>query len=91
MVVTIQLEGPLAAELQATASARQLSPEELARRLLDDALAQLRETEQRKVLNRRRLALLEKRVSTSLSHSEEEELRRLQEAARCADPSARRA
>ena len=79
MPMTIQLDEELALQLRTMASARRLPAEELARKLLGDALQDLDDHEQWGVLNRRRLTLIDKKCfSLPLSPEEEAELEALQ-------------
>ena len=81
MSITLQLDDELAEELRREASVEQIPPEELARRLVQDALeersAQRRWHEQ----NRRRLELIAQKGCTPLTAAEQEEFARLQEVA----------
>ncbi len=80
MPITIQLNDPLAAQLQEKAAALHLSLEEFTVRLLDGALGELHAADQWAEQNRRRLDLIRKSCTTSLSAQEQEELQGLQEA-----------
>ncbi len=80
MNLTISLDGQQAAQLQSQASARQLSPEQLARDLLREALGRIADEETWGAVNRRRLDLVRKSRSSGLSAAEAEELERLQAA-----------
>jgi len=78
MNLTISLDEKQAAQLQRQASSRQLSPEQFARDLLGDALARSMEEETWGTVNHRRLELLGKSRSSSLSAEEAKELEQLQ-------------
>jgi hypothetical protein len=78
MSLTITLNNPLAEQLQAQATARQLSVEELAVRLLGKALRQLNDTQRWSSQNARRLELLRESKSRSLGPDEQAELQHLQ-------------
>jgi hypothetical protein len=80
MNLTISLDEKQAAQLQRQASSCQLSPEQLARDLLGDALGRIMEEETWGALNRRRVALIGKSRSSGLSVEEAQELEQLQAA-----------
>jgi hypothetical protein len=80
MNLTISLDDNQAAQLQRQASSRQLSPEQLARALLGDALRKSIEEESWGALNRRRLDLIGKNRTSGLSAEEVKELEQLQAA-----------
>src|SRR5205085_6824836 len=80
MNLTISLDEKQAAHLQRQASSRQLSPEQFARDLLGDALGRIVEEETWGAVNRRRLDLIGKSRSASLSAEEAKELEQLQAA-----------
>ena len=78
MTLTIRLNDDLAAELKKQALSSELPAEELAARLLSDALAQLSQNELENANNQRRLALLQKSSRNTLSKAEQTELEALQ-------------
>jgi hypothetical protein len=78
MSVTITLTNPLAEELQAQAAARQLTVEELAVRLLGEAVQQLDNAGRWQAQNARRLALLRKSKMAPLGAEEQAKLQQLQ-------------
>lgn len=78
MDLTIALDEQQTARLQQQAFARRLSPEQLARDLLGDALSRLAEEETWGVINRRRMELIGKSRSMALSAEEAKELEQLQ-------------
>jgi hypothetical protein len=80
MHLTISLDGPLAERLQRRASAKDVSPEEVARELLDRALHRLAEEEAWDLANQRRAELIHKSRSPGLTPEESRELDRLQAA-----------
>jgi hypothetical protein len=80
MNLTISLDEAQAGQLQRQAATRQMAPEELAQSILHEALGKLAEEEQWNVLNRRRVELIRKSRTSGLTASEEEDLRRLQDA-----------
>jgi hypothetical protein len=77
MEVTLQLEDTLAAELRQQASDEHTSVEELAQRLMRDALQERISARRWSAQNRRRLELIARRLTGPLG-AEEEELRQLQ-------------
>ena len=80
MNLTISLDDNQAAQLQRHASSRQLSPEQLARDLLGDALGRIAEEETWGAVNRRRVELIHKSRSSGLSAEEAKQLEQLQAA-----------
>jgi hypothetical protein len=80
MNLTISLDDSQAAHLQKQASSRRLSPEQLARDLLGDALRRIAEEETWGAVNRRRIQLIGKSRSSGLSDEEAKELEQLQAA-----------
>jgi len=87
MNLTIALDEKQAGHLQKQASAHRVSPEEFAGDLLKNALGRLAEEEAWGALNRRRLDLIGKSRSATLSAEEQNELEQLQAAVdRCLEP-----
>jgi hypothetical protein len=80
MPVTIQLNDTLAAQLQEKAAAHRLSLQEFTVNLLDGALGQLDADGEWAVQNQRRLDLIHKSYTSSLSCQEQAELQGLQAA-----------
>lgn len=80
MTLTIHLSDDLIAQLREKALSKHLPAEELAAKLLSNAIAQLDETERKNTQNQRRLALIHKSTSTTLSRAEQAELDSLQSA-----------
>jgi hypothetical protein len=78
MAFTLQLEERLAEELRQEASAEHVSVEELAHRLMRDALQQRVAAKRWRSQNRRRLELIAKKMQTALSAEEQEEFGQLQ-------------
>lgn len=78
MEVTLQLEDTLAAELRQQAADEHTSVEELAQRLMHDALQERTAARRWSTQNRRRLELIAKRLTAPLGADEEEEFRQLQ-------------
>jgi hypothetical protein len=78
MPVTIQLNDALAAQLQKKAAARQVSLDDFTTHLLDGVLGQMDEADQWASKNHRRLDLIRKSTTTSLSSQEQAELQALQ-------------
>jgi hypothetical protein len=78
MNLTIALDEKQATQLQRQASSRHISPEQLARDLLGEALSRIGIEETWGALNRRRSELIHKSRSTSLSADEAKELEQLQ-------------
>ncbi len=78
MEVTLRLEDSLAEELRRQASDEQTSVEELAQRLMRDALQERSAAKRWQVLNRRRLELIAKKLRGPLAAAEEEEFQQLQ-------------
>lgn len=76
MSVTIMLHNTLAAQLQAQATAQNLSVEELALHILSEAVATGEEVEWR-ACNQRRVALIRKQFAEGLQADEAEELQHL--------------
>jgi hypothetical protein len=79
MTITIHLEDGLAEALRREASAERVPPEELGRRLIQDALEQRSAHRRWQDQNRRRLELIAKKQQTPLTPDEQEEFSRLQE------------
>ena len=80
MTLTIHLNDDLIAQLRKKALSKQLPAEELAAKLLGNAIAQLDQTERKSTQNQRRLALIRKSTSATLSRAEQAELDSLQSA-----------
>ena len=78
MSITLNLEDPLAAELRQEASAEHVSPEELAHRLVREALDQRIAARHWQAHNRRRLELIAKKLQSPLTADEMAELGQLQ-------------
>jgi hypothetical protein len=78
MAFTLQLEERLAEELRQEASAEHVSVEELAHRLMRDALQQRVASKSWRSQNRRRQELIAKKMQAALSAEEQEEFRQLQ-------------
>jgi hypothetical protein len=78
MEFTLHVEDALAEELRQEASDEQVSVEELARRLVHDALQQRVASRRWRSRNRRRLELIAKKMEGSLPVAEQEEFHRLQ-------------
>jgi hypothetical protein len=81
MGLTLHLEDTLAEELRQEASQEHVSVEELARRLLRDALRQRLAEKRWRSQNRRRLELAAKKMKGPLPAEEQEEFRQLQDLA----------
>jgi hypothetical protein len=80
MLLTISLDEALAEQLRRRASAKDLSPEQAARELLDDALHRIAEEEAWGLSNQRRAELIQKSRRLGLTAEESRELDRLQAA-----------
>jgi len=80
MQLTISLDESLADQLRRRASAKDLSPEQAARELLDQALHQIVEEEAWRESSQRRAELIQKSRSLGLTVEEGRELDRLQAA-----------
>jgi hypothetical protein len=80
MNLTISLDEPLAARLQQAASARHLTPEQVARELLGCVLDQIADEEAWSQLNRRRGELIAKSRNPGLTEEECADLARVQAA-----------
>jgi hypothetical protein len=78
MGYTLQLEDTLAEDLRQEASNEQVSMEELAHRLMRDALRERIAAKHWRCQNRRRLELIAKKLNAPLDAEEVEELRQLQ-------------
>ena len=78
MGFTLQVQDPLADELRQQASDEHISVEELAHRLMRDALRERTATLQWSSQNRRRLELIARRLKTPLTAEEEMEFQQLQ-------------
>ncbi|MBY0522103.1 MAG: hypothetical protein K2R98_01815 [Gemmataceae bacterium] len=78
MHLTISLDEPLADQLRRQASARDLSPEQTAREILDHALNQIAEKEAQRESSQRRAELIQKSRSPGLTPQESVELDCLQ-------------
>lgn len=63
MTLTIEIDGALASQLQTTAAARQLAPEELARALLGKALQHIDESQRWQAQNQRLIELIKKSLA----------------------------
>lgn len=81
MVVTIEIDAPLASRLQAKAADQKLSPEDYARILLGDVLQQMDDSEAWETQNQRRITLIRKSSIEILTEAEQSELQRLQDIA----------
>lgn len=81
MSLTITVADPLAKRLQSRAETERVSVDELASRFLQNGVQSPLEPEHWRTVNRRRLALIEKRFATGLTDDEAAELQRLQELA----------
>lgn len=80
MNLTISLDEAQAAQLQGQASARRVSPEQLAGDLLREALERIEDEQRWGERNRRRVELIRRSHDVGLTSEEEEELDRLQAA-----------
>jgi hypothetical protein len=78
MGFTLHLEDRLAEELRQEASAEHVSVEELAHRLMRDALQQRVAAKRWRSENRRRLELIARKMQAALSAEEQEEFHQLQ-------------
>jgi hypothetical protein len=78
MTLTITLDEAVTVQLRQHAAARQVSVEECATQLLSEAVAQLADTTRWQQYNQRRVALIHKSATTSLSREEASELEALQ-------------
>ncbi len=78
MGITLHLEDALAEELRQEATDERISPEELARQLVRDALQQRVAAKRWHARNRRRLDLIAQRMHRPLSPQEQDELNQLQ-------------
>jgi hypothetical protein len=78
MMLTVTLDETLTAQLRQYAATRQVSIEVCAAQLLSEAVAQLTDMVDWHQHNQRRIALVHKSVTTSLSREETAELERLQ-------------
>jgi hypothetical protein len=81
MSITLHLDDVLAEELRREASVECIPPEELARRLVQDALEERSAQRRWQEQNRRRLELIAKKKLTPLTAEEHEDFARLQELA----------
>ncbi|ETW99009.1 hypothetical protein [Candidatus Entotheonella palauensis] len=81
MVVTLQIDEPLASRLQAKAVVQHLSTEDFARMLLGEGLQRLEDSEVWNSQNQRRIDLIRKSSHETLTETEEDELQQLQEVA----------
>jgi hypothetical protein len=81
MSITVQLDDVLAEELRREASVESIPPEELARRLVQNALEQRSAQRRWQQQNRRRVELIAKKSQAPLTAEEHEEFGRLQELA----------
>ncbi|MHB8973727.1 MAG: hypothetical protein ACYC3X_26090 [Pirellulaceae bacterium] len=81
MSLTIKVPDSLARRLQSRAQAERVPVDELASRLLENGMQSPLEPRQWAIANGRRVALIEKQFTSSLTESEQEELQRLQELA----------
>src|SRR2546425_10266760 len=80
MTLTITLDEAMTVQLRQHAAARQVSMEECATQLLSEAVAQLADTTRWQQYNQRRVALIHKSTTSSLSHEEAAEVEALQAA-----------
>jgi hypothetical protein len=80
MTFTITVDDALADQLRKQAATRQLSAEDLAVRLLSEAVEQLEDTERWGQYHQRRVALIHQSATTHLSAEEAAELDALQAA-----------
>jgi hypothetical protein len=78
MEFTLHLEGPLAEALRQQASDEHTSVEELAQRLMTDALQERIAAKRWDSSNRRRLELIARKVQGPLTSEEEQEFQQLQ-------------
>jgi hypothetical protein len=78
MEFTLQLEDTLLAELRQQASDEHTSVEELAQRLMRDALQERSAAKHRRSQNRRRLELIARQLNGPLAPEEKEEFDQLQ-------------
>ena len=81
MVVTIEIDEPLASRLQAKAAVQNVSPEEFARMLLGESLQRMDDSETWEAQNRRRISLIKKSSIETLTALEQDELQQLQDTA----------
>ncbi len=81
MSITLHLNDVLAEQLRREASVESIAPEELACRLVQDALEQRAAQRHWQEQNRRRLELIAKKRQTPLTAEEKQEFGRLQELA----------
>lgn len=78
MTLTINIDDALVEQLKKKALSRHLSVEELATRLLGQAVEQFDEADQWREKNQRRLALIRKSTHMPLNSAEKQELQELQ-------------
>jgi hypothetical protein len=78
MGLTLHLEDALAEELRQEAADEQISVEQLAHRLMRDALQERVAAKRWRSQNRRRLELIARKMNGPLSPKEQEEFRQLQ-------------
>jgi hypothetical protein len=78
MGLTVHLEDTLAEELRQEASDERVSVEELAHRLMRDALQQRLAEKRWRTQNRRRMELIARKMSGTLTPQEQDEFQRLQ-------------
>ncbi len=81
MVVTIEIDEPLASRLQAEAAVQKLSPQDFARILLGEVLQRIEDSEAWETQNQRRISLIRKSSIEVLTEAEQSELQRLQDIA----------
>jgi len=81
MMVTIEIDEPLASRLQAQADVQKLSPEDFVRILLGEVLQRMEESETWETQNQRRIVLIRKSSIEMLTEAEQSELQWLQDVA----------
>ena len=81
MGITITVLKPLASRLQSRAQAEKVPIEELVSRLLENGMQHPLPPAEWRIANERRIALIEKRFTGSLTDNERNELQRLQDLA----------
>ncbi len=81
MVVTIEIDEPLASRLQAKAAINKLSTEDFARMLLGEILQHIENSEAWETQNQRRIDLIKKSSIKELTDAEQVELQQFQDIA----------
>lgn len=81
MAITITVLEPLASRLQSRAQAEKVPIDELVSRLLENGMQRPLPPADWRIANGRRITLIEKRFTGSLTDNEREELQRLQDLA----------